>query len=160
MKRLREAFLIACKQAEQGDVMLPLEFHYEEPESIGERFYFRLWDKPSFVCYHKETFTKYIVDSAQKRTGTYSKANNHYFVEFLKAERLEDDDVAEGLWFTEILQGDVLGNWSTNETEIERKRELLFSWGYGEEGTKQSCPFLLYAQRGFISKHLCFSSQR
>ena len=48
----------------------------------------------------------------------------------------------------EILQGRCIGGWSTNETEIERKRELLFSWGYGEEGTK-SCPFLLYAQRGF-----------
>ena len=53
MKRLREAFLIACKQAEQGDVMLPLEFHYEEPESIGERFYFRLWDKPSLSAITK-----------------------------------------------------------------------------------------------------------
>ncbi|MDA1505271.1 tyrosine-type recombinase/integrase, partial [Bacillus cereus group sp. TH43LC] len=157
MKRLREAFLIACKQAEQGDVMLPLEFHYEEPESIGERFYFRLWDKPSFVCYHKETFTKYIVDSAQKRTGTYSKANNHYFVEFLKAERLEDDDVAEGLWFTEILQGDVLGNWSTNETEIERKRELLFSWGYGEEGTKNN-PVPFYSMhKGVLSQSIFVS---
>ena len=40
MKRLREAFLIACKQAEQGDVMLPLEFHYEEPESIESDFTF------------------------------------------------------------------------------------------------------------------------
>ncbi|MDY8166627.1 tyrosine-type recombinase/integrase [Bacillus thuringiensis] len=153
MKRLREAFLTACKQAEQGDVKLPLEFHYEEPNRIGERFYFRLWDKSSFVFYHKETFTESIVNSAQKRKGTYSKENNHYFVEFLKAERLEDDDVAEGLWITEILQEDVLGNWSINETEkeIKRKRELLFSWGYGEEGTKNN-PVPFYSMhKGILS---------
>lgn len=135
MKRLREAFLKACKQMEKGDITLPLEFHYDEPERIGERFYFRLWDKPSFVLCHKEKFTELVVRSAERRTGTYSEKNNHYFVEFVKAERLEDDDVAEGLWFAEILQEGVLGNWRSNETEEEkeRKRELLFSWGYGEE---------------------------
>ena len=100
MKRLREAFLTACKQAEQRkDVTLPLEFHYDEPERIGERFYFRLWDKSSFVLYHKRKFTESIVKSAENHTGTYSEAKNQYFVEFLKAERLEDDDIAEGLWF-------------------------------------------------------------
>ncbi|HDR3887327.1 TPA: site-specific integrase [Bacillus cereus] len=153
MKRLREAFLTACLQAEQGDVMLPLEFHYEEPERIGERFYFRLWDKPSFVVYHKETFTKSIVNSAQKCTGTYSKENNHYFVEFLKAERLEDDDVTEGLWFTEILQAGVLGMWFQNATEeeIKQKRKLLFSWGYGEENlTGNTGPFWS-RQKGILS---------
>ncbi|HDR7470486.1 MULTISPECIES: tyrosine-type recombinase/integrase [Bacillus] len=137
IQRLREAFLSACKQVEKGDVMLPLDLHYDEPERIGERFYFRLWDKPSFVLYHKEEFTESIVKSAERRTGTYSKANNHYFVEFVKAERLEDDDIAEGLWFAEILQEDVLGNWCQNTTdeELERKRELLVSWGYGEKGS-------------------------
>lgn len=154
MKRLREAFLTACLQAEQGDVMLPLEFHYEEPERIGERFYFRLWDKPSFVVYHKETFTEPIVNSAQKRTGTYSKENNHYFVEFLKAERLEDDDVAEGLWFTEILQEGVLGQWyyKSATEEIEQKRKLLFSWGYGEEGTKNNPAPFFSMHKGVLSQ--------
>ncbi|HGA0510733.1 TPA: site-specific integrase [Bacillus pacificus] len=133
MKRLREAYLTACKQAEQRT--LPLEFHYDEPERIGERFHFRLWDKSSFVLYHKRKFTESIVKSAEQRTRTYSEINNQYFVEFLKAERLEDDDVAEGLWFTEILQEGVLGKWYSNATEeeIKQKRKLLFSWGYGEE---------------------------
>lgn len=144
MKRLRDAFLIACKQTEQRDITLPLEFHYDEPESIGERFHFRLWDKPSFVLYHKGKFAESIVKSAEKRTGTYSETKNHYFVEFLKAERLEDDDVAEGLWFVEILQEGVLGQWYSNATEeeIQQKRKLLFSWGYGEENlTENPAPF-------------------
>ncbi|WP_257143367.1 site-specific integrase, partial [Bacillus cereus] len=159
MKRLREAFLIACKQAEQGDIVLPLDFHYDEPERIGERFYFRLWDKSSFVLYHKEKFTESIVKSAEQRTGTYSEAKNHYFVEFVKAERLEYNDVADGLWFTEILQEGVLGHWSTNETEeeIKRKRELLFSWGYGKEGTKNN-PVPFYSMhKGILFQNIFVS---
>ncbi|MDI6503684.1 site-specific integrase [Bacillus wiedmannii] len=154
MKRLRESFLTACKQVEQGNIMLPLEFNYNEPERIGERFYFRLWDKPSFVLYHKDKFTESIVNSARKRTGTYSEANNHYFVEFVKAERLEDNDVADGLWFAEILQEGVLGKWSSNgtEKEIERKRELLFSWGYGEEGTKNNPVPFFSMHKGVLSQ--------
>ncbi|MGY1423644.1 hypothetical protein [Bacillus cereus] len=83
MKRLREAFLISCKRAEQKNVTLPLEFHYDEPERIGERFYFRLWDKPSFVLYHKEKFTESIVKSAEM----YLSIENRFFpklVEILK----------------------------------------------------------------------------
>ncbi|PHG67305.1 site-specific integrase [Bacillus toyonensis] len=163
IKRLREAFLTACKQAEQRDV-LPLEFHYDEPKRIGERFYFRLWDKPSFVLYHKRKFTESIVKSAEQRTGTYSESDNRYFVEFLKAERLEDDDVAEGLWFTEIVQEGVLGKWSRSSTEeeIERKRKLLLSWGYGEEGTNNNPAPFTSMHKGilFQSKFVSLYSDR
>lgn len=162
MKRLREAFLIACKQAEQGNIVLPLEFHYDEPERIGERFYFRLWDKSSFVLYYKEKFTESIVKSAEQRTGTYSEAKNHYFVEFVKAERLEDNAVADGLWFTEILQEGVLGLWSANETEeeIKRKRELLFSWGYGKEGTKNNPVPFHSMHKGILFQNIFVSLYR
>ncbi|OFD47714.1 tyrosine-type recombinase/integrase [Bacillus mycoides] len=162
MKRLREAFLAACKQAEKREIALPIEFHYDEPERIGERFYFRLWDKPSFVLYHKEKFTEVVVTSAEKRTHAYLEANNYYFVEFVKAERSEDDDVAEGLWFAEILQGGVLGKWCQNATdeELERKRELLVSWGYGEEGlTSNPKPFEAF-HKGVLSQTTFVSQQR
>ncbi|KIP24225.1 putative phage integrase [Bacillus thuringiensis serovar morrisoni] len=136
MQRLRKAFLTVCRQAKKDDITLPLEFHYDEPERIGERFYFRLWDKSSFVLYHKEKFAEGVVKLAKKRKGTYSEEKQNYFIEFVKAERLEDNDTVEGLWFAEILQEGVLGDWSQNATdeELKRKRELLFSWGYGEEG--------------------------
>ncbi|HDX9578101.1 TPA: site-specific integrase [Bacillus pseudomycoides] len=161
MKRIREAFLKACQQTKKRNVMFPLEFHYDEPERIGERFYFRLWDKSSFVLYYKEKFTEPVVRLAERRIKTYSEANNHYFVEFVKAERLEDDDTAEGLWFAEILQEGVLGHWDRSATgeELERKRELLFSWGYGEEESiNNPKPFdsmhkgILY-QTTFVSHH-------
>ncbi|MEB8650028.1 site-specific integrase [Bacillus cereus] len=137
MQRLRKAFLTVCRQAKKDDITLPLEFHYDEPERIGERFYFRLWDKSSFVLYHKEKFAEGVVNLAKKRKGTYSEEKQNYFIEFVKAERLEDNDTVEGLWFAEILQEGVLGDWSQNATdeELKRKRELLFSWGYGEEGS-------------------------
>lgn len=55
----------------------------------------------------------------------------------MKAERLEDGEEAEGLWFMELFEKGVVGEWSANSTqnEIQEKRELLYSWGYGEEGT-------------------------
>ena len=56
INRLRQAYLKACEQAKTPNVKLPLDFHYDEPERVGERFYFRLWDKPSFVLNHQDQF--------------------------------------------------------------------------------------------------------
>ena len=104
---------------------------------MGERFYYRLWDKPSFVLNHKDQFPASSLKSAYKRTGAYSDENNNYYVEFVKAERLDDEEEAEGLWFVELFEKNVVGNRSLNgkEGEIQQRRKLLYSWGYGEEGT-------------------------
>lgn len=136
LNRLRQAYLKACEQVKTTN-QLPLEFHYDEPERVGECFYFRLWDKPSFVLNHQDQFPASSLKSAYKRTGAYSDENNNYFVEFMKAERLEDDEEVEGLWFVELFEKGVVGNWSVNSTEdeIKQRREFLYSWGYGEEGT-------------------------
>lgn len=144
LNRLRQAFLKACEQAKTTKCNLPLEFHYDEPERVGECFYFRLWDKPSFVLNNQEQFPASSLKSAYKRTGAYSNENNHYFVEFVKAERLDDDEEAEGLWFIELFEKGVIGKWYQNATdeEIKQKRELLYSWGYGEESMgKNPMPF-------------------
>ncbi|MFC0472492.1 site-specific integrase [Halalkalibacter kiskunsagensis] len=145
LHRLRQAFLKACEEAQTTKCALPLEFHYDEPERVGERFYFRLWDKPSFVLHHQDQFSASSLKAASNRTGAYSEEKNNYFVEFLKAERLEDDEEAEGLWFMELFEKDVVGSWNLNasDDELQQKRELLYSWGYGEEdSTKNSVPFL------------------
>ncbi|QED50013.1 site-specific integrase [Cytobacillus dafuensis] len=136
LNRLRQAFLKACEQAKKTNCPLPLEFHYDEPERIGERFYFRLWDKPAFALLHPDQFPSSSLKSAYKRIGAYSEDNNQYFVEFIKAECLEEDDEAEGLWFMELFEKGVIGQWFANATdeEIKQKRALLYSWGYGEEG--------------------------
>lgn len=153
LNRLRQAFLKACEQAKTTNCVLPLEFHYDEPERVGERFYFRLWDKPSFVLNHQDQFSTSLLKSAYKQTGTYSEENNQYFVEFIKAERLEDDEKAEGLWFMELFEKGVIGSWGVNTTdeEIKLKRELLYSWGYGDECSSKKPSYFNSQHKGIIT---------
>ncbi|GAB1790306.1 hypothetical protein PMEGAPR54_30760 [Priestia megaterium] len=135
LQRLRTAFLKACEEIQKAKAKLPLEFSYDEPESVGERFYFRLWDKPSFVLHHQDQFPASSLKAVQRCSGDYSPEKNHYFVEFIKAERVKDEGDIEGLWFMELFVEGVISQWYKNETEKEtkRKREWLLSWGYGGE---------------------------
>lgn len=144
LTRLRQAYLKACKEVETTNRELPLEFDYDEPDHIGERFYFCLWDKPSFVLNHPDKFSDSSIKAAYKRTGAYSDENNHYFIEYVKAERLEDNEESEGLWFIELFEKRVMGYWykNNNDKEIKQKRELLYSWGYGgKDSNKNPTPF-------------------
>ena len=153
LNRLREAFLKVCEKAKTTNVELPLEFNYDEPDRIGERFYFRLWDKSSFVLNHQDKFTEPTIKSAHKRIGVYSEENNHYFVEFVKADRLNNDEEADSLWFLELFENGVIGQWSQNATDEEliQKRELLNSWGYSEENSSKN-PVPFFSQhKGIIS---------
>ncbi|MGK5507555.1 site-specific integrase [Brevibacillus formosus] len=161
MKRLRDAFYKAIEEVQKLPNCPPLEFHYDEPERIGERLYFRLWDKQSFVLHYQEQFPETVVQVANDRKGTYSDDNNHFFVEYVKAERLDDDtEEADGLWFTDIIQEGVLGLWNQNATEEEmkQKRTVLNSWGYGGESEKNPTPFKsghkgILQQSTFVSLH-------
>ena len=162
LNRLLQSFLKACEQAQTTNCELPLEFHYDEPERIGERFYFRLWDKPSFILNHQEHFSTSLLKSAYKRTGAYSEENNDYFVEFMRAERLNEDEEAEGLWFMELFKKGVIGQWNknANDDEIIQKRELLYSWGYGEENSiKNSVPFFSM-HKGIITSSIFVSRNK
>ncbi|KEZ49898.1 tyrosine-type recombinase/integrase [Metabacillus indicus] len=153
--RLRQAFLKACEQGKMPNVMLPLEFHYNEPERVGERFYFRLWDKVAFVLNHQDKFNQQTIKAANNRTGVYSEEKNYYFVEFIKAERLEDNEEVEGPWFIELFEKDVIGQWSQNATdeEIKQKRELLYSWGYGGDNSNSN-PVPFYSiHKGILSRN-------
>ncbi|MEX2007284.1 MAG: hypothetical protein WD992_00740, partial [Candidatus Levyibacteriota bacterium] len=69
MIRLRTAYLKAIEQGRKRPDALPLEFRYDEPERIGERFYFRLWDKPSFVLHHHDQFSEHSIKAAKKKTA-------------------------------------------------------------------------------------------
>lgn len=153
LNRLRQAFLKARNQAKSTNCELPLDFHYDEPERIGERFHFRLWDKQAFVLKHQDQFPASSIKAASKRTCAYSEDNNHFFVEFIKAERYEDDEEAEGLWFMELFEKGVIGNWFRNATEKEltHKRALLNSWGYGEENSTQNPEPFRSKHKGIIT---------
>lgn len=158
--RLRKSYLKACEKVKNDDLELPFYFKYDEPESVGERFCFRLWDKPSFVLHHQDQFSQQIIKDANSRTQYYSDENNHYFVEFIKAEPLSGDDQAEGLWFLELIGMDVIGGQiykNVSEVQIQKKLELLNSWGYVNEG-KLPMPFDskhkgILGQSTYVTKH-------
>lgn len=143
MKRLRDAFHQQIQEVETKSLSLPIEFFYDEPERIGERFYFRLWDKPSFVLHHQIHFSEIVIRQATQKKATYSDKNNAYFLEFIRAESIEDNSEGEGLWFNELIGFNVLGNWSKNRPieEHERIVKFLSLWGYEQEHQQSPAPF-------------------
>ncbi|KOS64503.1 hypothetical protein FJQ98_01145 [Lysinibacillus agricola] len=71
--RLRKRYLKACEEVKNNDLELPFNFEYNEPERIGERFFFRLWDRPSFLSHHEDQFSQRAIKIANSRTLTYSQ---------------------------------------------------------------------------------------
>ena len=70
----------------------------------------------SFVLHHSENFSSATINNAKARKSTFSEENNEYFVEFLKAEILDDEtgeplEETEGFWFLPILEHQLIGNW-------------------------------------------------
>lgn len=143
MKRLRDAFHQQIQEVETKSLSLPIEFFYDEPERIGERFHFRLWDKPSFVLHHETEFSKIIIKQATQKKITYSDKNNAYFLEFIRTESIEDESEGEGFWFNELIKFNVLGAWYNNRPieEHERILEFLSLWGYEQEHQQKPSPF-------------------
>lgn len=143
MKRLRDAFQQQIKIVEADSISLPIEFSYAEPKRIGEVFYFRLWDKPSFVLNHQKEFSETVIKQAKHKKSTYSDENNTYFLEFIGAESIESDSAPEGLWFNELIEQNVLGCWTQNRPVEEHERILNFLsvWGYESENEQKPMPF-------------------
>lgn len=143
MKRLRDAFHQQIQEVETKSLSLPIEFFYDEPERIGERFHFHLWDKPSFVLHHQTHFSEVIIKQATQKKVTYSDKNNAYFLEFIRAESIENESEGEGLWFNELIEFNVLGNWLAYRPIEEHERILNFLslWGYEKGHQKKPAPF-------------------
>ncbi|MGO4106678.1 hypothetical protein [Paenibacillus sp. YAF4_2] len=98
------------------------------------RWYFTLWDISS---YEHEIEGK----------NQYRQQNDKdYFLEFIKAEKLDDGSVGEGPWFLDLLRLRVLGQWDTQYTTEEHRArviEYLNHWGYDvDEDGKTTAPFL------------------
>lgn len=125
MKRLRDAFHQQIRVIGTDSISIPIEFSYTEPKRIGEVFYFRLWDKPSFVLNHQKDFSNSIIKQATQKKSTYSDGNNAYFLEFIRAESIESDLVPEGLWFNELIEHNVFGFWARNRPIEEHEKNVL-----------------------------------
>lgn len=149
--RLRQAYLDAAKMIQQrkaqGETeIFPFAFSYGEgsdPEQgnpAQERLSFRIWNRRSFVLAHRESY---------KRAAYYYYKNRYYakesphsnvgedqlLLEFVKAERLEDDAPPESLWFLELFKLGVVGAnpFSGTEEEIVAKTQWFQAWGYLDE---------------------------
>lgn len=160
IKRLREAFREAIENVQTKSLELPLEFQYDEPERVGERFYFRLWDKPSFVLKQQEKFKSPTIDAAIKKRLTFSDENNSYFLEFIKAESLNGESEVEGLWFSELIENNVLTHWPKNcSIEMHKERlEFLSLWGYDKKKSEYPSPYNAFhrgviTSSSFVSRH-------
>lgn len=147
VRRLRQKYLKAVELVKANDYPLPFEFAYIENEERGdiakELFSFRLWDKPSFTLHHSENYNSTTINNVKARKATYSEESNEYFVEFLKAEILDDEtgepvEQAEGFWFLPILEHQLIGNWFRNlsEEQINEKLKILEIYGYRESNSK------------------------
>lgn len=125
--RLRKAMRDVLEQAKRDHKSLPIEFSYEESEFANERWHFVLWDKESFAeCY-----------------GVGTSTVNEVFLEFLKAEKIDDGSPGDGLWFLDILRHRLIGKWDSEYlSEDERNTIVTFleEWGY-EEAENGQAPF-------------------
>jgi hypothetical protein len=149
--RLKKAFDDVVSKVKTEGTPLPLEFHYEESEVVGERWYFQLWDKESFDLAHSEARTP-------RRSGKVP-----YFLEFLKAEKIDttETDKPEGLWFLEIMNLGLLKSLQENTSSEQVEKALTFfkQHGYIEENHEGfTQPFASYhsgvlTQNAYISNN-------
>lgn len=138
MLRLYQAYQEALREVQSDRSNLPLDFSYDEGDPAQERFYFRIWDRRTFIFAHAHLYTRTTIISAQKGIQTFSDGRNSLFLEFVRAERLVGDVPPEGLWFTELLQMGMLGQRPRQGSgqQLEAKRAWLKAWGYLEQETR------------------------
>ncbi len=146
LARLKQHCHEVMALVEAGKATLPISFAYEEPR-YQQRLHFLLWDRPSFVLAHPESYTYQSLSKARNKRLEYSAARNHFFLEFVGAESLADPSAAREpdalLWFGDLLRNGVLGEYADCGTpeEIGRKQAYLRSWGYGEHEACSTQPF-------------------
>ncbi|SMF85805.1 hypothetical protein SAMN05661091_3161 [Paenibacillus uliginis N3/975] len=134
INRLREAYRETPKRVKSEGLTLPIEFSYEESEYANERWYFKLWD-----------FTSFDFEVLDSDVRSSKVDDQECFVEFIRAENLDDELDGDGPWFLNILKMRILGNWEANHTKAEDRTEILEylkQWGYDEEDTSTTiAPF-------------------
>ena len=147
VRRLRQKYLEAVELVKTNEYSLPFEFAYIENEERGdvskELFSFRLWDKPSFTLHHSENYSSATIKNAKAGKATFSEEKNEYFIEFLKAEIMDDEtdeplEETEGFWFLPILEHQLIGSWyqALSEDQINEKLKILEMYGYREPESK------------------------
>jgi len=141
LNRLREKYREAVALAQSGKETLPLIFSYEEP-SLKQRFVFRLWDRYSFTKAYIDQYDRGTRDKHTRKIGGFSPENNHFFMEYVRAESLTEGtcDPDALLWFGDLFRYNLFGQNPNRGSEEERRRkqDYLRSWGHGEEGSDEA----------------------
>ncbi|WP_222429966.1 hypothetical protein [Paenibacillus cremeus] len=103
--RLREAFKRIVTAAKKENRSLPLDFYYDESEYANERWYFVLWNVPSFEREY------------EGKNGYLEQRKDEFFLEFIRVERLH--------WFvTSMLRGIYETSGTTGDIE-DKKKQLI-----------------------------------
>lgn len=134
--RLRQAWLEAIAQLQQGPYSLPFSFSYQEGV---EQLHFRVWDRRSFVLAHQDSYSRTPIFQALQGQGAFTDERNTKFLELVKAERLADEAPAQGFWFEELLRRGVLGQgprYITDQEIAAQQQKWLRCWGYEAEGVR------------------------
>lgn len=141
MERLHEGWIQATQTIVEQNLSLPFKFSYEEAQ---ERLHFIIWDRRSFALAHQNLYNSATIKKAHQGTGSYRDQVNRPFLEFVRAERLNDDAPPEGLWFEEMVKVGVIGQAGQRlqGQELATKRQdWLKTWGYGRDDDELSAPF-------------------
>lgn len=132
VSRLREAFRKAIANVREQRVGLPIEFHYDESEYVGERWHFILRDLKGFGQFQgKKSYREFKDEDC--------------VLEFTRAEKLEDGSEGDGPWFLDLLRLRLLGHWATDyisDEHREKAMNYLNHWGYEIEDGGKNAPFL------------------
>lgn len=139
-KQLAERTLLAIREArrkvEAGEAVLPYRFQQTDtiPEvnrdarTIAEVQIFGravtmnwvLWDKPTWVKYHRDRYERRSVSTAESGTEAYAEAQNCFFVQF-------DSPTSECLWFGDLVEHRLLKHFHADSLHQGSSQER---WQY------------------------------
>jgi hypothetical protein len=136
--RLRQAYHQALRTLSRKRQGFPVAFSYEEGGDkelgipTGERLWFRIWNRRSFVQAHADAYSRSPAVVSRCGTAHFSHDSN-LFLEFVRAERPIGDAPAEGFWFEALFKLGVFGlnPFVGSPEEVQAKQAWLASWGYG-----------------------------
>ncbi len=135
--RLWKAYQRAIALVEKGQAKLPLTFAFTEgknEQSSKERFIFKVWDRQTLSREHLDAFsprTRWLITHKRE---SYSNESNGYLLEFVRTEKLSENNAPSALWFLELVMQDVLGELSHGTPEsIQQRQEWVKAHGYVDQ---------------------------
>ncbi|MHB8753064.1 MAG: site-specific integrase [Aggregatilineales bacterium] len=141
LARLLTAYKNALGEAKNTSAPLPFSFSLDEG---AERLWFRIWDYPTFILGHTNSYSRRAIFNARRIPDRFSMGPEFRILEFVKAELVNDGQPSDGYWFLDMLRLRLIGRAAMQGTkaQIEVKRAWLRKWGYlPDESARFVTPF-------------------